>query len=369
MRRQCLLLVALGLAASIGVFSTLSAQAAPSSAPSARICDRDDNGRLVDCQPVQKRAALAPTPAPAPVASSKSILPFTYAYVVTGPVALYSSPADADSGAAPVRTIDTGYIWVRLAGQTVHNGQTWYLTDGGGYLPASITAIYRPSAFHGITLQSQPAFPFAWVMAYSKTSPQPGAKPEAGSAVFKRYDVVNIYEQRQVGEQTWYRVGENQWLIQTALAIVEWRQPPAEVPAGDKWIDVSLFEQSLAAYEGDRMVYATLVSSGLRQWPTVKGLFRIHTKITWGPMSGREGKPDFYSLEDVPWSMYFFEDYALHGAYWHDGFGYRHSHGCVNLPPLDSKWLYDWTTPVVPQGGAGATAPKAAPGTWVWVHD
>ena len=117
------------------------------------------------------------------------------------------------------------------------------------------------------------------------------------------------------------------------------------------------------------MVYATLVSSGLRQWPTAKGLFRIHTKITWGPMSGREGKPDFYSLEDVPWSMYFFEDYALHGAYWHDGFGYQHSHGCVNLAPLDAKWLYDWTTPVVPQGGAGATAPKAAPGTWVWVHD
>ena len=117
------------------------------------------------------------------------------------------------------------------------------------------------------------------------------------------------------------------------------------------------------------MVYATLVSSGLPQWATVKGIFRIHSKYTFGPMVGREGLPDFYALEDVPWSMYFFQDYALHGAYWHDGFGWQHSHGCVNLAPLDAKWLFDWTSPFVPLGWRSKAATPAEQGTWVWVHD
>jgi hypothetical protein len=289
--------------------------------------------------------------------------------VITGPVALYTDPADADNGTAPLRTLDAGYIWVRLLGQAVHNGQTWYLTDGGGYLPASVTAIYHPSAFHGISVSSQPAFPFAWVLRTGGTSAKPGEKPDTTSVVLKRYDMVNLYEQQEVDGQVWYRVGDNQWLVQTSVGKVEWTPRPADVGPGEKWIDVSLFEQTLAAYEGDQMVYATLVSSGLPQWPTVKGLFRIHTKVTWGPMSGRESLPDYYSLEDVPWSMYFHEDYALHGAYWHDGFGYRHSHGCVNLAPVDANWLYDWTTPTVEQGAWGALAPQDSPGTWVSVHD
>jgi lipoprotein-anchoring transpeptidase ErfK/SrfK len=131
---------------------------------------------------------------------------------------------------------------------------------------------------------------------------------------------------------------------------------------------VGLFEQTLAAYQGDQMVYATLVSSGLPQWTTVQGIFRIHSKFTLGPMVGQEGKPDFYALESVPWSMYFFRDYALHGAYWHDDFGWRHSHGCLNLAPLDAKWLFEWTTPAVPLGGKLAVA-RPDQGTWVWVHD
>jgi len=289
--------------------------------------------------------------------------------VITGPVALYAHPADPERGVAPVRTLESGYVWVRLLGQTTYNGQTWYLTEGGGYLPAHVIALYRPSAFQGVALQSQPTVPFAWVLTHVRTSPQPGAEPNEASATFYRYRMVNIYEQRQEGGWTWYRVGENQWLIQLVLAIVKPTAPPEGVGPGEKWIDVCLYEQTLAAYEGERMVYATLISSGLPQWPTVKGLFRIHAKYTLGPMAGREGKPDYYSLEGVPWSMYFYTDYALHGAYWHDDFGYQHSHGCVNMAPADARWLYDWTTPVVPPGASAKFASKNEPGTWVWVHD
>jgi hypothetical protein len=364
------LLILLGVAAGAFIL-TLPAQAASESAPSTIFCEPPDgrpDRRL--CKPVTPGKAPTSTPAPAfSIPPSPSALPFTYAYVMTGPVALYANPADADNGFAPVRMLDVGYVWVRLAGWTAYKWQTWYLTSDGGFLPASRTAIYRPSAFQGITVPRQPAFPFAWVLTSVKTSPQPGAKPDANSVAFKRYNLVNLYEQREVSGQTWYRVGDNQWLVQTVVAKVERTGPPAGVSPGERWIDVSLFEQTVAAYEGDRMVYATLASTGLRRWPTVQGLYRIHTKFTLDGMTGREGQPDYYSLEDVPWVMYFYEDYALHGAYWHDGFGYQHSHGCINLAPLDAKWLYDWTTPAVAQGARVKQATEDDPGTWVWVHD
>jgi hypothetical protein len=361
MRHYWLLAAAFGFGLGVYAFvATPSAQAAPS----AMMCNSDADQQL--CQP-----AAQPSPstlAPAPIVTSASILPFTYAYVITGPVALYANPADVDQGIAPVRTLAKGYVWVRLTGQTVYNGQTWYRTDGGGYLPASVTAIYRPSNFQGITLSGQPATAFAWVLKPVQTSSKPGDKPDAHSASLKRYDLVNIYEQSQAGGQVWYRVGDNQWLMQSAVGKVQVNPRPAGVGPNEKWIDVNLFEQTVAAYEGDRMVYATLASTGLPAWATVKGLFHIYSKVTLGPMSGQEGKPDYYSLEDVPWAMYFYEGYSLHGTYWHDGFGYPHSHGCVNLAPLDAKWFYDWTTPTVPQGSGGKLSTQDDPGTWVWVH-
>jgi lipoprotein-anchoring transpeptidase ErfK/SrfK len=66
--------------------------------------------------------------------------------------------------------------------------------------------------------------------------------------------------------------------------------------------------------------------------------------------AGTSEAPHLYSLHDVPWTQFFFENYAIHGVYWHDGFGNRRSHGCINMSPTDAKWLYEWTEPKVPQG-------------------
>src|SRR5690606_27024068 len=106
--------------------------------------------------------------------------------------------------------------------------------------------------------------------------------------------------------------------------------------------DIDLYEQTLTAYVDDTMVYATLVASGLEQWSTNEGVFRVWYKVADTPMSGSEGQSDYYYLENVPWNLFFDGESALHGAYWHDGFGYRRSHGCVNLAPADSLWLYHW---------------------------
>ena len=118
-------------------------------------------------------------------------------------------------------------------------------------------------------------------------------------------------------------------------------------------------------------MYATLISSGLPQWDTDSGLFRVFMKVRQAKMSGREGKPDYYFLEDVPYAMYFNKDMALHGAYWHDKFGFKHSHGCVNLPPASALWLWNWTTPDATDKSFVMVPDRKnnTEGTWVWVHD
>jgi lipoprotein-anchoring transpeptidase ErfK/SrfK len=55
-----------------------------------------------------------------------------------------------------------------------------------------------------------------------------------------------------------------------------------------------------------------------------------------------QDRRDYYFLEDVPWILYYDGQRALHGSYWHDHYGLRGSHGCVNLTPRDARWLYDF---------------------------
>lgn len=117
--------------------------------------------------------------------------------------------------------------------------------------------------------------------------------------------------------------------------------PSRPNPASGKWIDVDLSQQSMTAYEGQRPVFRTLVSSGLPQFPTIAGTFSIYVKYESADMSGGSGD-DAYFLPSVPYVMYFYGNYGLHGTYWHHNFGRPMSHGCVNLPTPDAEWLFSW---------------------------
>lgn len=108
-------------------------------------------------------------------------------------------------------------------------------------------------------------------------------------------------------------------------------------PTTGKWIDVNVTTQTLSAYEGDKLVFTTKVSTGLPRTPTVLGTFRIRTKLRAQTMAG----PGYY-LPNVPYVMYFYGGYAIHGTYWHNNFGRPMSHGCVNMRTSEAKWLYDW---------------------------
>lgn len=107
--------------------------------------------------------------------------------------------------------------------------------------------------------------------------------------------------------------------------------------SGERWIDVDLSNQKLVAYEGDTPVYWVVVSTGLPGTPTVTGQYHIYVKYPAQTMSG----PGYY-LPDVPYVMYFYLGYGIHGTYWHNNFGHPMSHGCVNTPTPDAQWLYNW---------------------------
>jgi len=184
--------------------------------------------------------------------------------------------------------------------------------------------------------------PFAWAIYDHCTSLTPGGPRNCReSGYFDRYDLMNIYATVTVGEWDWHLVGPNQWTVQTKLSIVH-PTPPALYSG--RWVGVSTYEQNLVAYEGQRPVMATLVSTGdmdEEKWRTDPGLWKVELFWEVGPMQGAAGSDDFYALDQVPYHMYFNWREALHGVYWHDNFGYYWSHGCINLTVSDAKWLWD----------------------------
>lgn len=119
------------------------------------------------------------------------------------------------------------------------------------------------------------------------------------------------------------------------------------IPAGlgprEKWIDVNLSTQTLVAYEGSMPVFQSLVSSGTSMHPTVTGQFRIWLRFVAQDMNGYRLGYDYF-LRNVPYVQYFYQDYALHGTYWHNNFGTPMSHGCVNLPTPSAEWLFNWAS-------------------------
>lgn len=114
---------------------------------------------------------------------------------------------------------------------------------------------------------------------------------------------------------------------------------PAASSGGARWIDVDLSQQRVYAYEGEAVVNSFLVSTGTWQTPTVTGEYKIWIKLRYTDMSG----PGYY-LPNVPYTMYFYKGYGLHGTYWHNNFGTPMSHGCVNLSLPDAEWLYNFAS-------------------------
>lgn len=154
-------------------------------------------------------------------------------------------------------------------------------------------------------------------------------------------------------------------------ALPDFLIPPVlgESSLGDKWIEVDLSEQKLTAWDGSNKYLESLVSSG--KWgKTPTGEFNIWSKFKYAKMSGGNKEDHtYYYLPNVPYTMYFYKGFGLHGTYWHNNFGNPMSHGCVNLPTVMAEKLFYWASPTLPLGKNSVTASKDDPGTRVVVHE
>jgi lipoprotein-anchoring transpeptidase ErfK/SrfK len=120
-----------------------------------------------------------------------------------------------------------------------------------------------------------------------------------------------------------------------APAPIEFR---TDAPAdGKRWVEVDLSDQALTAWQGDVPVFQTTVSTGKPGYRTLPGTFHVYVKYPVTRMRGAD-----YDTPDVPWTMYYYGGFALHGAYWHDKFGTPVSHGCVNLRVPEAEALFNW---------------------------
>lgn len=207
----------------------------------------------------------------------------------------------------------------------------------------------------------------------------PPIKTRRGTDTIERFTILSLTGKRVEDEhwQEWFELddGSGEWVRGVDVGVTKPGPKPADVGATERWIDVNVKTQSLVAFEGETPVFATLVSSGRhdedaeKDHHTPKGDFRIREKHIAATMEEDTATDGPYSIEDVPWIMYFHGGYALHGAFWHARFGHERSHGCVNLAPTDAHELFGWVGPKLPEGWHGVRTTDANPGTRVIVHD
>jgi hypothetical protein len=272
----------------------------------------------------------------------------------------------------PINTLTPPDTWVSINEEIEQDGQRWYRIADQAYVLASDVLPGTPSLFHGLVVtHTLPAPPAFVVTPGLNVRALPGVAPDNPPlATLARYDAVTVLDSQPASDAIWHQIGENRFVHGGHVRVVYPVPRPEGVPGDARWIAVDLAQQTLSAYEGDQMVFATLVSTGRPPYFTPKGLNRIWIKMQTGNMRGGQAdQKEPYDLQDVPWIMYFNRDVGLHAAYWHDRFGYPSSRGCVNLSPKDAKWLFDWTTPQLPLSHSPYVyASQNNPGTWVYVY-
>ncbi len=253
------------------------------------------------------------------------------------------------------------------------------LTTDLRLIPTSKLKPGRGSVFHGVELAKGWSLPLGFV---KKDEVYKYDKGRGGQ--FKRIKTRIAYgtpiqltgESKGEGDGRYVEAGDGKWLRATDLAIAAKSSSlPSFAKGKAKWVDVSILRQTLTLFEGDKAIFATMVSTGKdglgdpkTTHSTPVGTFHIRDKHITTTMDSQVLGSEF-ELNDVPWVEYFQSGYALHAAYWHTEYGRPRSHGCINLSPIDALRLFKWTDPPLPDGWHGVSAGESfGEGTTVHVH-
>lgn len=286
--------------------------------------------------------------------------------------------AELDSGGIVRRILQPGF-YVSLDRQFNKQGHTYWRTQHNGFVEAERLRGREGSNFSGVELGGRhPSLPVAYVRRkgapiYRKSSPTTLRTLATPGHRRTRFFVSG---KEQVANVGYVRSTDGRYVREQDVTLVEAQRLPEGVGDDERWIDIDLTDQTLVAYEGRAPVFVTLVSTGRVRHPedpiessrTPAGLYRVRAKHLTSTMDGGDEVEGPYSLDDVPYVMYFHGAYAFHTAFWHDLFGRPKSHGCINLAPHDAKWLYNWAGPDIPAAWHGGYANDDNPGTWVQVR-
>jgi len=255
--------------------------------------------------------------------------------------------------------------------ETTEAGRRFLRTVRGGYVRATELRPNEPPESRGVVLGGAWQLPIGIVFRTGARSltRQPSTGRLLDRGTLDRHTAFRIADDRLVHQDRVYVVSRNGVIVrEPSVRIIRARELPPGVPDGAKWIHVDLSQQSLVAYEGEAPVFATLVSTGKEGFETPTGLFRIQSKHVSTTMDDDTNPEGAYSIEDVPWTMYFHGNFAIHGAFWHYTFGRVRSHGCVNLAPADARWVFSWSTPTLPAAWHGMFA-GPRDGTFVFIEE
>jgi hypothetical protein len=290
---------------------------------------------------------------------------------------------------------------IAYADERVIDGQSWLLSADLLWLKKEQATPYPEITFHGVELGAQIDLPLAFFRDPRRHKYRRGAagKLEKSDELFQLHEVVALGSRVEVqhGERFFETLSGGDWVRereavlpvprsvtpwgahvaranQTALASLTESSPKN---AQQTWLEVSVLGGWLLAFRGTRPVYATLVSPGRGGIPqagkdtleiaaTPLGTFPISGKLATVTMQA----PGEYTHSDVPWTQNFQKPYAIHTAYWHDNWGKLQSGGCINVSPIDGKWLFDFSEPRLPVGWhAVRWQPSTGAPTLLVVHE
>ena len=306
----------------------------------------ETSDQLFICEANVKPSAALPGPRLDVPANRTARLPQRYAFIRVDGTRAYAHPSDYFANDY-VEAFGKGFGIV-VTGEQVYEGVEFIRTRRHLWVERDSVHFVNGSAFSGVKLKPGAPLNVAWV------SPRPAQVRERpqGRLVRRldRHSLVHI----QSTKGAWAKLATGGWIKTAELSRANLVEPPAGIGPSDRWIDVHVGQQVLVAYEGAMPVFATLVSTGKRtkQSETPFGVFEIWVKLAYSDMDDieRTDIPKNYSIEDVPWVQFFKGSYGFHAAFWHNDFGRRRSHGCINLSPSDARHLFHFTQPILPPG-------------------
>ncbi len=291
-----------------------------------------------------------PLPASKPSADLSQIPHRYFRYSDQMPTRFYPSLADAQAKSENALTYAPGFVYISYT--SMDESGHFFLSKGGYWIRGDGYRVQELPTFQGLVFHETPRVAFGWTFETIPVRSAPGYSSAETGASVPLWSVVQVYKTEVAENMEWNLIGPGQWVEGRKVAVVTPNPVTPEGVTGNRWIEVNLKEQSLAVYENNQLVFATMIATGAKPFWTRPGAFQIFEKKESETMRNNDPS-DFYYLEDVPYTMYFDGARALHAAYWRTHFGFPQSHGCVNLSVGDAHWLFNW----------------ASVGDWVYVHD